>query len=130
MFAFVIVYFKLRHILNGPAQGSNLLTDALEGEGLPPTWEGIPLVLEEYLRAFALQEQIAVELAPIPNHYPRKSDVLFGNFYKTSRHFHTTPHGNKPSRVIYPPGTTFGSSIKGWPERLGYRWLTTLSLNL
>ncbi|BBN09534.1 hypothetical protein Mp_4g20520 [Marchantia polymorpha subsp. ruderalis] len=40
LFAFVIVYFKLRHILNGPAQGSNLLTDALEGEGLPPTSHG------------------------------------------------------------------------------------------
>nr|YP_004927686.1 hypothetical protein TrlaMp38 [Treubia lacunosa]AEH99733.1 hypothetical protein TrlaMp38 [Treubia lacunosa] len=45
LFAFVIVYFKLRHILNRPAQGSNLLTDALEGEGLPPTWEGKRWVL-------------------------------------------------------------------------------------
>ncbi|BBN03752.1 hypothetical protein MPTK1_2g26080 [Marchantia polymorpha subsp. ruderalis] len=36
----LFVYFKLRHILNGPAQGSNLLTDALEGEGLPPTSHG------------------------------------------------------------------------------------------
>jgi len=110
LFAFVIAYFKLRHVLNGPAPGSNLLTDALEG--LPPTWEGIPLSGARRVRAFALQEQIAVELPPRPNHYPNKSNVLFGHFRRTSRHSHTTPHANNPYRVIYPLGTTFGSSIK------------------
>lgn len=70
------------------------------------------LVLEGYLRAFALQEQIAVELPPRPNHYPNKSDVLFGHFRSTSRHSHIPTQINLMYGVIYSLGTTFNSSIK------------------
>jgi hypothetical protein len=70
------------------------------------------LVLEGYLRAFALQEQIAVELLPRPNHYSNKSDVLFGHFRSTSRHSHILTQINLMYGVIYPLGTTFNSSIK------------------
>lgn len=69
------------------------------------------LVLESYLRAFALQEQIAVELPPRPNHDPNKSDVLFGHFRRTSRHSHIPTQIN---HLMYgvPLGTTFNSSMK------------------
>ncbi len=70
------------------------------------------LVLEGYLRAFALQEQIAVELPPRPNHYPNKSDVLFGHFRRTSRQSHIPTQINLMYEVIYPRGTTFNNSIE------------------
>lgn len=70
------------------------------------------LVLEGYLRAFALQEQIAVELPPRPNHYPNKSDVLFGHFRRTSRQSHIPTQINLMYGVIYPRGTTFNNSIE------------------
>ena len=68
------------------------------------------LVLEGYLRAFALQEQIAVELPPRPNHYPNKSDVLFGHFRRTSRQSHIPTQINLMYGV--PRGTTFNNSIE------------------
>lgn len=68
-------------------------------------------VLEGYLRAFALQEQIAVELPPRPNNYPNKSDVLFGHFRRTSRQSQIPTQINLMYGVIYPRGTTFNSSI-------------------